>query len=243
MRRNIIREFEELADALSSYSTMFGYNLKNLCVKAEEVSLLPIQALVEGEMQNLEKCTTIAKKDDYSFMIFPKFEEDMLAVSQGIMAVHPEFNQKEETMKVDTVDTNGNPKEADAHYILVTMPVVDNDRYDLLKKGTKALYEACKKQMDTANAKADIKLAELTVGETEENMELIKQEREKLNAQWNGQRENLYQEKLQEIEDAHNKWLAEKNETAQRQQEEDAARGEDVTYSMRMGQTPDEDAN
>jgi predicted signal transduction protein with EAL and GGDEF domain len=46
----------------------------------------------------------------------------------------------------------------------------------------------------------------------------------------------FYNEKLQEIEDAHNKWLAEKSEADQRQQEEEAARGDEVTYSMRMGQ-------
>ena len=83
----------------------------------------------------------------------------------------------------------------------------------------------------------------ITAGESNDDLERLKSARDKLNAQWNGQRDKIYNEKLQEIEDAHNKWLAEKSETAQRQQEEDAARGDDVTYSMRMGQTPDEEAN
>jgi len=234
MRRSIIREFEELADAMSGYTTMFGYNLKNLCVKAEEVSLLPIQAMVEGELQNLEKCTTIAKKDDYSFMIFPNFEEDMLAVAKGIISVHPEFKQEEKTMKVDTLDSDGNPTEADAPYILVTMPEVDDDRYDLLKDATNALHETCKKQMEVANSKADINLAQLTVDETEENMNLIKAERDKLNKQWNDQRENLYTAKLQEIEDAHNKWLAALDEQEEKRKEYEASHSQDVVLSMRL---------
>lgn len=242
MRRSIIREFEQLSESLSNYSTMFGYNLKNLCIKAEEVSLLPVQVLVEGEMKNLEKCTVIARKDDYSFMIFPKFEEDMLAVAKGIMAVHPEFKQEEKTMKVDTVDSEGNPTEADAHYILVTMPEVDDDRYDALKKGVEALYEGCKNQMDVANTNADVKLAVLTVDETPENMRLIKAERDKLNKQWTEHRDGLYHEKLQEIEDAHNKWLNQKADLDQKQKEKEDARGENVTYSMRMGKN-DEEAN
>ena len=242
MRRSIIREFEQLSESLSNYSTMFGYNLKNLCIKAEEVSLLPVQVMVEGEMQNLEKCTTIAKKDDYSFMIFPNYEEDMLAVAKGIMAVHPEFKQEEKTMKVDTVDSEGNPTEADAHYILVTMPEVDDDRYDALKKGVEALYEGCKNQMDVANTNADVKLAVLTVDETPENMRLIKAERDKLNKQWTEHRDGLYHEKLQEIEDAHNKWLNQKADLDQKQKEKEDARGENVTYSMRMGKH-DEEAN
>ena len=242
MRRSIIREFEQLSESLSNYSTMFGYNLKNLCIKAEEVSLLPVQVLVEGEMKNLEKCTVIARKDDYSFMIFPKFEEDMLAVAKGIMAVHPEFKQEEKIMKVDTLDENDEPTEADAHYILVTMPEVDDDRYDALKKGVEALYEGCKNQMDVANTNADVKLAPMIVDETPENLRLIKAERDKLNKQWTEHRDGLYHEKLQEIEDAHNKWLNQKADLDQKQKEKEDARGENVTYSMRMGKN-DEEAN
>lgn len=240
MRRNIIREFEQLSESLSNYSTMFGYNLKNLCVKAEEVSLLPVQVMVEGEMQNLEKCTVIARKDDYSFMIFPKYEEDMMAVAQGIVAVHPEFKQEEAIMKVDTLDENDQPTESDAHYLLITMPEVDDDRYDVLKKAVDALYESCKKQMEGANANADVKLATLTVDETPENMRLIKAERDKLNKQWTEHRDGLYHEKLQEIEDAHNKWLSQKADIDQKQKEEEDARGESVTYSMRMGKSEEE---
>ncbi len=242
MRRSIIREFEQLSESLSNYSTMFGYNLKNLCIKAEEVSLLPVQVMVEGEMQNLEKCTVIARKDEYSFMIFPKYEEDMLAVAQGIMAVHPEFKQEEATMKVDTLDENHQPTETDAHYILITMPEVDDDRYDVLKKAVDALYESCKKQMEGANVNADVKLAPLTVDDTPENMRLIKAERDKLNQQWNEHRDGLYHEKLAEIEEAHDKWLTQRAENERQQKEKDDARGDQVTYSMRMG-NQEEEAN
>lgn len=243
MRRAIIREFDQLGEMLSNYSAMFAYRLKNLCVKAEEVALLPIQVPIEGELQSLEKCTTIAKKDDYSFMIFPNYDEDMEMLGKAILRVHPEFKQKIESMKIDSTDENGQSKEIDVRYILVTMPDVDDDRYDVLKDGVKLCYEECKSQMDAANAKADAKFAMLTADESEEDIEKLKAAREKLDEQWNGQREKVYNDKLQEIEDAHNKWLAEKSETAQRQQEEEAARGEDVTYSMRMGQAPDEEAN
>ena len=236
MRRIIIKEFEHLSDELSSFSGMFAYRLKNLCIKAEEVSLLPVQVMIEGELQNLEKCTILAKKDDYSFMVFPKYDEDMSALQQGIMAVHPEFKQSIETMKVDTADENGNVTQTDARYVLLTMPEVDDDRYDLLKNGVKFAYDECNAQMAYANTKADAKIAELTVGETEENMNLIKQEREKLNQQWDEHRDKLYNTKLQEIEDAHNKWLAEKAEHDQKRQEEEAARGESAAYSMKLGQ-------
>jgi hypothetical protein len=236
MRRVIIKEFEQLSEALSNYNAMFAFRIMNLCVKAEEVALLPVKVMVEGEIQNLEQCTLIKKKDDYSFVIIPKFDEDVTQIGLAIANVHPEFKQKVESTTVEVPQSDGSMRKVESNYIVVTMPTVDDDRYDILKDGVKLSYDECKARMEAANAKADVTFAELTVDEDKENIENIKQEREKLNDQWYGQRDKLYNEKLQEIEDAHNKWLAGKAETVQRQQEEDAARGEDVTYSMRMGQ-------
>ena len=120
MRRAIIKEFDQLGDSLSKDSAVFAFRLKNLCVKAEEMSLLPIQVLIEGEFQKLEECTVIGKPDDYSFMIFPKYDEDMVTLGQSIMVEHPEFKQEIKSMTVDTVDENGNPKEADVRYSLLS---------------------------------------------------------------------------------------------------------------------------
>ena len=239
MKRAIIKEFDQLGEMLSNYCGMLSYRLKNLCVKAEEVSLLPIQVLIDGEMQNLEKCTTIAKKDDYSFMIFPNFDEDIETLGIGILRVHPEFKQKIESMKVDSSNENGQPKKIDVRYILVTMPDVDKNRYDVLKEGVKTCYNECKMQMDMANQKADVRFTELSVGEEDGDLKKLSDARKKLNETWNGQRDKLHEDKLKEIEEAHNKWLTEKADRYQTQ-EERAANGEDVTYSMRMGQQDDD---
>ena len=89
MRRAVLKEYDLLGESLSNYSAVFGYRLKNFCVKAEEVSLLPIKVLIEGELQLLEDCTTIGKPDEYSFMIFPRYDEDMTILGQRIMVAHP----------------------------------------------------------------------------------------------------------------------------------------------------------
>ena len=39
MKREIIKEFDMLGDALSTLNAQFAYRLMNLCVKAEPVSL------------------------------------------------------------------------------------------------------------------------------------------------------------------------------------------------------------
>lgn len=236
MKRAIMREFDQLGEMLSNYSAVFSYRLKNLCVKAEEVSLIPIQVMIEGEPQKLEECTTIGKEDEYSFMIFPNFDEDLQAVSTGIIIEHPEFKQEVKTMKVDGVDVNGNQEEKDVRYILVTMPEVDDNRYDVLKDGVKVCYEECKAQMDAANLKADVNFTRLSLGESEEDIEKVKAARGKLNETWDGQRDKIYNEKLQEIEDAHNKWLAERDEKEQKRQEDEATHSDTAARSMKIDQ-------
>lgn len=239
MRRSIIKEFDQLGESLSNQSAQFAYRMKNLCVKAEEVALLPVEILIEGEFQKLESCATIGKKDDYSFMVFPNYEEDLETMGKGIFRVHPEFKQKIESMQVDSVDEAGKNKSMDVHYILLTMPEVDDDRYDVLKDGVKVCYEDCKARMEVLNRKADAKFAELTIGDTDEDVKKLKAAREKLNEQWYGHRDKLYNEKLQEIEEAHNKWLAERGEEERKRMEDEASHNDDVALSMRM--TPEED--
>ena len=228
-----------MGESLSNQSAQFAYRMKNLCVKAEEVALLPVEILIEGEFQKLESCATIGKKDDYSFMVFPNYEEDQETMAKGIFRVHPEFKQKIESMQVDSVDEAGKNKSMDVHYILLTMPEVDDDRYDVLKDGVKVCYEECKARMEVLNRKADAKFAELTIGDTDEDVKKLKAAREKLNEQWYGHRDKLYNEKLQEIEEAHNKWLAERGEEERKRMEDEASHNDDVALSMRM--TPEED--
>ena len=234
MRRSIIKEFDQLGESLSNQSAQFAYRMKNLCVKAEEVALLPVEILIEGEFQKLESCATIGKKDDYSFMVFPNYEEDLETMGKGIFRVHPEFKQKIGSMQVDSVDEAGKNKSMDVHYILLTMPEVDDDRYDVLKDGVKVCYEECKARMEVLNRKADAKFAELTIGDTDEDVKKLKAAREKLNEQWYGHRDKLYNEKLQEIEEAHNKWLAERGEEERKRMEDDASHNDNVALSMRM---------
>lgn len=228
-----------MGESLSNQSAQFAYRMKNLCVKAEEVALLPVEILIEGEFQKLESCATIGKKDDYSFMVFPNYEEDLETMGKGIFRVHPEFKQKIGSMQVDSVDEAGKNKSMDVHYILLTMPEVDDDRYDVLKDGVKVCYEECKARMEVLNRKADAKFAELTIGDTDEDVKKLKAAREKLNEQWYGHRDKLYNEKLQEIEEAHNKWLAERGEEERKRMEDEASHNDDVALSMRM--TPEED--
>ena len=180
MKREIIKEFDMLGDALSTLNAQFAYRLMNLCVKAEPVSLLSIEAMI--------------------------YDGDIPALAQAIFKDHPEFKQEFKTMQVDVSTEEGKSDMQDVHYINVTMPEVDDNRYDVLKNGVKGAYDENKAQMEAVSAKYDAKLAELSAGESDEDVKKLKAARDKQTKTWYDQRDAIYNDKLKQIEDAHVKW-------------------------------------
>ena len=216
MNRAAIREFDKMSDSLSTLNAQFAYRLMNLCVKSEPVALLPILVNIEGELQKLEECAQISKDDDYTFKVFANYSSDIPALAQGIFKTHPEFKQEMFDEEVEYIDEDGEERMDKVPYILLTMPDVDDERYDVLKDGVKVIYEDTKVRMENVIANADAKMAELMAGESEADIEKVKKNRDKQVKTWTEQRDKIHAEKLQEIEEAHNKWL---NEEAERRLE------------------------
>jgi len=216
MNRAAIREFDKMSDSLSTLNAQFAYRLMNLCVKSEPVALLPILVNIEGELQKLEECAQISKDDDYTFKVFANYSSDIPALAQGIFKTHPEFKQEMFDEEVEYIDEDGEERMDKVPYILLTMPDVDDERYDVLKDGVKVIYEDTKVRMENVIANADVKMAELMKDESEADIEKVKKNRDKQVKTWTEQRDKIHAEKLQEIEEAHNKWL---NEEAERRLE------------------------
>ena len=212
MNRAAIKEFDKMSDSLSTLNAQFAYRLMNLCVKSEPVSLLPVTVVIDGEQMKLEECAKISKDDDYTFKIIPDFSSDIPALAQAIFRAHPEFKQEMQTMDVDYVDEDGDEQVEKMNYILLTMPDVDDERYDVLKDGVKVIYEDTKVSMENVIANADAKMAEMMKDESEADVEKLKKSRDKQVKTWTEQRDKVHAEKLQEIEEAHYKWLNEESE-------------------------------
>jgi len=168
--------------------------------------LLSVEAMIEGESQKLEKCAQIGKEDDYSFQIYPNYDGDIPALAKAIFMDHPEFKQELKTMQVDISEDESKPDMQDVHYIQVTMPEVDDNRYDVLKNGVNAFYEENKAQMEAVSAKYDAKLATLLDSESPEDAKKVREARDKQTKSSYEQRDKIYNDKLKEIEDAHQKW-------------------------------------
>ena len=234
MRRALVRKFDQFGEDLSIQSTRFAYRLMNLCIKAEEVALLPVEVVVEDELQKLDECASIAKKDEYSFMIVPKFDEDLPAIGMGVAMEHPEFKQSIESFMLNSVDEAGETVEKEVRYLLLKMPVVNNDRYKVLKDGVKTLYEECKNEMEAICTKYDAEFKMLSVSESDDDRKRLDKAIDKTKDQWNGHRDKLYEEKMQEIEDAHNNWMADRVEERLDEVEEKEAHGDEAGFSMRI---------
>ena len=212
MNRAAIREFDKMSDSLSTLNAQFAYRLMNLCVKSEPVALLPILVNIEGELQKLEECAQISKDDDYTFKVFANYSSDIPALAQGIFKTHPEFKQELFEEEVEYIDEDGEERVDKVPYILLTMPEVDDERYDVLKDGVKAIYEDTKVKMENVVANADAKLTTLMANESEADIEKVKKNRDKQVKTWTEQRDKVYNKKLQEIEEAHSKWLLEQSD-------------------------------
>ena len=234
MRRATIMEYDKLADKLSKYVGQMNFRFMDLCVKAEPGALLQVKVFIEGEFLTLEDCAKIAKPDDFHFMLIPQYDEGLVPGEKAVLYAHPEFKIKVDTMQVDTVNDNGQTKNHDVKYLNVEMPEVDDDRYDVLKNGAKAIYDECKVFMETANNTAKVRFAKLAPGETPEDLDRLDDGLKKLNEEWDTNRDNLYEKKLKEIEEAHNKWLSGNAQRRQARQEEEAARNEAASRSMRF---------
>ena len=211
MKRSLINQLNQLSEQLKGYVAALNYRYLNLCVKAEEVSLLPVQVAIEGEVKNLEDVAYAGKKggDDYSLFIVPKYEEDLQPISEAVMHFHPEFIQKVEKETV----------------------------YDVLKQAAKTFYDMCKADMEAAGIETESQLAVLGLEEKPEDMDNLKKAIDEVNDIWKKKRDELYDEKLKEIEEGHDKWKAE--QAGKMEKEQKAANENRVATSMRL--TPDND--
>ena len=129
MNNYVITEIDSAQKKLSAYVTLLSYRYMNLCVKAELGALMPVNVYVGDESYNIEDVANVCSPDEFQFAVYPKNENNQQAIIQGVYEAHPEF-------KMEMKNDGGS-------YILYTMPVVDENRHDLLMNAIKGLYEEC----------------------------------------------------------------------------------------------------
>ena len=183
MKRAISNQYDQLYEKLKGYVAMLNFRYLNLCIKSEAASLIPVKVMIEGSPKNLEQVASCAKKDDYHIWIVI------------------------DSFKIQSPDENMEMKDHDVRYIELTMPDVNDNRYDALKDAVDIFYQECKTLMEAAIDKAKAEIAILSVGEPEEDIDGMKKVIDKLTQKTEEHRDKLRDQKLKDIEEAHNNWL------------------------------------
>ena len=216
-----IKSFEK---KLGSYQYLLTFRYSNLCVKADPLSLLPVNVIVGSREQNIEEVAEVVQMDDLHLAVIPKRMDVIRDVQEGIFEAHPEF-----IMSIEQMDEN----DADSRFIYCEMPPVDKPRHDLLTEATKNLYEECKARMDAVLLEEKRIFVELLAEDPESLKEVIDQINEKHSNAVSDIQE-LRDKKLEEIETAYEKYLEE--------HPADQSSDQDVTQSMHFGDDDDADA-
>lgn len=234
MKRAIVNEYTSLEEKYTGFVNLLNYRLMNLCIKAEEAALLPIKVNVDGTSANLEDVATLAKKNDYEFIVVPNYTDDMNSVAQGIAMIHPEFKQTVDKWEVESMNQNQEKVMKNVPYILLTMPEVNDDRYNLLKETTDLAYDDCKTRMEAAKVKSTGEIEGMLADMTEDEAKEVKNAFKQLSEEWESKREDMYQQKIEEIDEAYNKWLGEMGQQEIARMEQEDAMGTNTVTSMRI---------
>ncbi len=224
MNTYIIAEIDSAQKKMSGYIALLNYRFRNLCVKADPISLLPVTVYVDMDEYNMEDVANVNKPNDFQLGVYPKNPNNLQAVLQGIYEAHPEFKIEQKSMK----DENGSDDDAGSLYLLLTMPEVDDNRRDILNNGIKGLREECRARIDTIYAEKKTFFAELLANSKPEEVEEANQALKKAYNECNDLVDELLFKKEDEIEEAYKHYLS--------KQEEKLSVEADYTKGFRMYQ-------
>lgn len=243
MRKSTALILGELQGILSGYVALMNYKFLNLCVKAEAASLLPVTVEYDGDRYDIEQVADVTSPREDQLQVYPKEPVLLFAIGKAIALSHPEF--KQEIVKDDsngaqpsTINETPNDEDADKS-ILLTMPVVNKDRHDVLIDAIGVLYDETraklKEKLGIFSERTMANLAGAAAKETDEAknaLEDIRKQHEDLAQQY-------YDNKKKEIEDAYERYLKELTEKKSAQHEQAVATNMEAGQSFEMPKAPD----
>lgn len=192
---------------MNGYFGLLDYRYKNLCTKAEVLSMLPVEVEIEGATFKLEDVAGISIPEWNQIMVIPKDEDYIPYIGHAVMMVHPEFKQKVTRYHIEDVNK-------DIKVILLTVPPVDKDRRDLLGQGTDTLYNQSAVYIDKTKADTGIAISKGMADKPKEEVDEARKKLDELHKQYRDSVDKLHENKKKEIEDAYQKYLKEQGQDA-----------------------------
>jgi ribosome recycling factor len=192
---------------MGSYMTLLHFRYQNLCVKAELGSLMPVTVAADKEY-NIEDVAKVATPDEYRLEVYPNHEDYQKPIIEAIFDVHPEF-------KMEVVD---DPGDTGTTHIVYTMPDVNKDRRDLLKNTAKVFYEECNIEIEKECGKYITSLSDLDGRLPMEEVSEISMVLKHIREDYREKSNDLYQQKLAEIEEGYQQYLSKEEKTVTNEQ-------------------------
>lgn len=215
---------------MGAYVALLKLRYGNLCVKADALALLGVEVAIDGQNRNIEDVTKVKMEGDYQMHIYPEDEELLQDIAEGVFAVHPEFKQEILDPEEEDVDESSNPYLIQRS-LMLTMPEVDDERYDLLTNGIKGLRDQCQAKLDEVYPEYWNRVCSAVEQEEPAKKEKSVKTFEDRRKLYNDQVKELYETKLKEIEEGHQRWQA----LQQEKEASVAAAGKQAGMSMKMG--------
>lgn len=224
--KNIQRLLGEAKSKMNGYVTLLMLRYMNLCVKADAASLLSVSVRMKGQDQNIEKAADVGILQENVLAVIPKDSNLIQEIGKGVMKAHPEF-------KMDIVQAENSQDEEDK-YLTFTMPEVDKARHDLLMEGVDTLKDQCTTKLDAIFSFYTTKIAEELTGADPKAIEKVSDMLKEVSDFYNDTCKTQTDNKKKEIEDAYQKYLAEKEAKKQELKEEAAAHSQEVSQQLKM---------
>ena len=195
---------------LTGHAALLNYRYMNLCVKAEPAALLSLTVTdIEGNVYNIEDVADTMIPDDFSFEFVPKEMEMLPFIQKGIAETHPEFKQEVIKPKEDNHFFVADTAEYELErHIVCKMPEVDNNRHDVLKESVKTLYNDCMVEIDKVKVKYTELLAEKSKELPQNEADEAKDKLEELLKQYSEICKTYRDNKVNEIDESLQDWLA-----------------------------------
>lgn len=206
MNNYITFELTDLAKKLKGYIMLFNYRLSNFCVKAEPTALMPVTVVLADAEYNLEEVANIMKPDDFSFDVYPKNQNNLQEVINGIFDAHPEFKME---LKTDKAENEGGE---DKHHVLYTMPPVDKNRRKLLNEAAKTFHKECVVNLDVTYAELQARLVEPYTKMSPLEIDEARKAFKKAYDSAKDQCDKMLELKQNEIEEGYQRYLTEYND-------------------------------
>lgn len=223
----ILQLFNTADQKMSGYASLLDYRYKNLCIKAEPLSLIPVEVDVEGTMFKMEDVADCTISAWNQIMVIPKDEDLIVYIGHAIMQVHPEFKQKVTRHYFEQI-------RKDIKVILLTMPPVDKDYRDVLNTGTDTLYDQCKIYIDKVQSEISVEITMRMAGHPKDEIDEARKKISDLHEHYCKQVDGLHDEKKKEIEDAYQKYLKEQGQDASSSDTGSPAQQPDAAFSMEL---------